>query len=349
MYGMNVNDISNRTIFRILTGITVFVGLIYLAYILRNQLVLVGTAAFLALALDPAVEKISRVMPKKHRGLATGVVLLLVIALIAFVVVSLLPPLIDQTQSLVDDLPEKVNEFRRSDNFLAKFISDSNLLPDGAAFDRSQLGSRILGFGSSFADVAKTALGSLVSIITVLVLTFFMIMEGPGWIQTYWKLIPARTRAHQQKIAGQMHRVISGYVTGRLVMGLIASVIAAIVMTIAGVPYAIPLALLVGLFDLMPLIGATLGAVVVVLAALIHSLTSAVIMAVFFLIYQQLENSFIQPMIDSRTVQISPLTVLLSAILGISVGGILGALVAIPVAGCAQILAKDYLKNHPRD
>lgn len=344
-----MNDISNRTIFRILTGITVFVGLIYLAYILRNQLVLIGTALFLAIALDPAVEKIARVMPKKHRGLATGVVLLIVIAMLAFVVVSLLPPLIDQTQSLIDDMPQKINQFRNSDNFIARFISDSNLLPDGAAFDRSELGNRILGFGTSFADVAKTALGSLVSVITVLVLTFFMIMEGPGWIETYWKLIPARTRTHQKSLAGQMYKVISGYVTGRLVMGMIAAVVAAIVMTIVGVPYAIPLALLVGLFDLMPLIGASLGAIVVVVAALIHSLTSAIIMAVFFLIYQQLENTFIQPMIDSRTVQISPLTVLISAILGISVGGILGALVAIPVAGCAQILAKDYLKNHPRD
>lgn len=346
---MDINSISNRTIFRILAGITAFVGLVYLAYILRSQLVLIGTALFLAIALDPAVEKIARVMPKKHRGLATGAVLLVVIALIAFVVVSLLPPLINQTQSLVDDLPEKVNEFRRSDSFVAKFVRDSNLLPDGAAFDRAELAKRVLGFGTSFADVAKTALGSLVSIITVLVLTFFMIMEGPGWIQTYWKLIPARKRAHQQNIGGQMYKVISGYVTGRLLMGMIAATVAAIMMTIAGVPYAIPLALLVGLFDLMPLIGATLGAVVVVLAALIHSFSSAVIMAVFFLIYQQLENSFIQPMIDSRTVQISPLTVLISAILGISVGGILGALVAIPVAGCAQILAKDYLKNHPRD
>lgn len=346
---MSVNEISNRTIFRVLSGITVFVGLIYLAYLLRNQLVLIGTALFLALALDPAVEKIAKVMPKKHRGLATGVVLLLVIATIAFVVVSLLPPLVDQTQSLIDDLPDKVNQFRGSDNFLAKFVSDSNLLPDGAAFDRSQLGSRILGFGSSFADVAKTALGSLVSLITVLVLTFFMIMEGPGWLNTYWKLIPSRTRAHQQRIAGQMHKVITGYVSGRLVMGLIAAVVAAIVMTIAGVPYAIPLALLVGLFDLMPLIGASLGAVVVVIAALIHSVRSAVIMAIFFLIYQQLENTFIQPMIDSRTVQVSPLTVLIAAIMGISVGGILGALVAIPAVGCAQILAKDYLRNHPRN
>lgn len=349
MAGMSsINDISNRTIFRILIGITMFVGLIFMAYVLRRQLALIGTAFFLAIALDPMVERIAKYMPKRHRGLGAGVVLIAVIGLLAFVVVSLVPPLVNQTQSLIDDLPEKVNQIRRSDNFMARFVSQSNFLPDGADIDKSQLANRILGFGSSFADIARSALGSLVAIITVLVLTFFMIMEGPGWLEAYWKLLPARQRDHQRQIAGQMYRVVSGYVSGRLLMGLIAATIAGIVMTIAGVPYAVPLALVVGLLDLMPLIGATLGAVLVVLAALTHSLTSAVIMAIFFLIYQQLENSFIQPMIDSRTVQISPLTVLISAILGISVGGLLGALVAIPIAGCAQILVKDYLKNHPR-
>lgn len=346
---VSINEISNRTIFRILLGITLFVGLIFLALVLRPQLVLIGTALFLAIALDPIVERIARYLPKRHRGLAAGVVLLLVVALLAFVVVSLIPPLVNQTQSLIDDFPQKINELRHSDNFLARFISESNILPDGANLDRAQLADRILGFGTSFADVARTALGSLVSILTVLVLTFFMIMEGPVWLKTYWRLTPARQRQHQQELAGQMYRVISGWVTGRLMMGTLAAIVASIAMTIVGVPYAVPLALLVGLLDLMPLVGASLGAVLVSFVALFKSFTAAVIMAIFFVIYQQLENTFIQPMIDSRTVQISPLTVLISAILGISLGGILGALVAIPAAGCAQILAKDYLKNHPRE
>jgi predicted PurR-regulated permease PerM len=129
-------------------------------------------------------------------------------------------------------------------------------------------------------------------------------------------------------------------------ISLIAAIAATIALSIVKIPFAIPLGILVGVLDLLPLVGATLAAVIVVVVCLFNSTTAALVMAGFFLLYQQLENNILQPLVYGRTVQLSPLMVLMSAIIGVALGGILGALVAIPVAACLQIVIRDYLQNH---
>lgn len=339
---MDINKLSNRTVFRILADISIFIGLLVLAYLVRRQLVWLVIAFFLALALEQPVRKLSRYMPRKSRGLAAGLMFLILVSLLGLLIYTLVPPLIHQTQSFLNDLPGGIDRMRNSNNTFVQSLGNSDFLSEIRSANQSELIGRLSGVGSSVLDVIRGLFGSVIATITVLVLTVFMIIEGPRWVDLAWQLQPASKREERRQLAGKMAKVVTSYTNGRLLISSIAAITSILVMTLAGVPYSIPLGIIVGIFGLMPLIGATLGAVVVVTVALVNSLTSAVIMTIFFIIYQQFENTIIQPLVDSKTVQLSPLTALISALLGISLGGILGALLAIPVGACIQILLKEY-------
>ena len=338
-------EISNRSIYRVLTATTAYVGLLALAYMLRTQLIWIFTAAFLALAINPVVERIARHAPKQRRGLATGLVFALFVLIMATAIYLLVPPLVRQTQVLIQDLPEYASELQRSDSIVGQMI------------ERYQLAERLRAGQDEFLQRLGQSSGSIIKFLqgifsgalaalTVLALTFFMLVEGPRWVDRLWRYMPEKRRRHYQPLAKQMYQVITGYVTGNLLISLIAAVATTIALSIVKIPFAIPLGIMVGILDLLPLVGATLAAVIVVIVCLFNSTTAALVMAAFFLLYQQLENNILQPLVYGRTVQLSPLMVLMSAILGVALGGILGALVAIPIAACLQILVRDYLKNH---
>lgn len=340
----SINEISNRTIFRILLSVSAFIGFAWLVFILKGPLVWIGTALFLAIAINPLVEKVLKWFPIKKRVLAVGLVFVLLLAGLTLVVYTIIPPLVNQTEDLISNLPEYVTRLQNSDSLVGRLAERYDLI-DKVKANQSNITSRLSGAG---VGIVQGIFGGLIATITIATLTFMMLLEGPGWLGKAWELMPIEKRAHRQKILRQMYGVVSGYVTGRLLIALIAAVTTTVALSLLGVPFAIPLGLMVGILDLMPMVGATLGAVVASTIALLQSMNAGIVMAVFFLIYQQLENILLVPLIDSRTVQLSPLLVIISAILGIFVGGLIGALVAIPVAACMQILVKDYIKRHLR-
>lgn len=344
---MERNEISNRTIFRILLIISTFIGLVLLVWLLRRPLTWIIISFFLTVALEPAVKSLSRFMPKRNRGLAAATVFLAIISLFSLLMYVLVPPLTSQTRSFINDLPGIIERQRHSDNSIINAIANSEAFADIHSGNQGEILRRVSGLGSSVIDVVRNFFGSVVAVLTVLTLTFFMVLEGPRWTDIFWRFQPAGKKAQRRRIALQMARVVTGYTNGRLIISSIAATTSIIAMLLVGVPYPVPLGIIVGLFGLMPLIGATLGAVVVVLVALTNAVSMAVIMAIFFIIYQQFENSVIQPIVDSKTVQISPLTALVSALLGISLAGILGALLAIPVGACLQILIREYAHRRP--
>ena len=338
-------EISNRSIYRVLTAITVYIGLLALAFVLRTQLIWIFTAAFLALAVNPVVERLARYAPKQRRGLATGVVFAAFVVALSVSLFLLVPALIKQTQILLKDLPSYVEQVENSDSLLGQIVDRYNLA-ERFKSDQSQIIERISHSSDSILNFLKSIFSGAVAGLTVLTLTFFMLVEGPTWVRRLWRYMPAKRSKHYQPLAKQMYEVVTGYVTGNLLISLIAAVATTIILAILKVPFAIPLGILVGVLDLLPLVGATLGAIIVVVICLFSSLTTATIMAVFFTIYQQIENNVLQPLVYGRMVQLSPLMVLIAGILGVTLGGILGALVAIPIAACLQILVRDYLKNH---
>jgi predicted PurR-regulated permease PerM len=337
----NINDISNKTIVRILSITLGFIGLIWVAAHMHRILAWLAISIFLAVAINPAVEFFARYMPRKSRGLSAGLVFMLIIGLFTFLVFALAPPLISQTQELIKKVPDLSGTLENSQLPVAQFARKYNLVSQIKA-NEARFAEEITKLSGSVLDLAKATLSSFVATLTILVITFFMLLEGPRWIETFRRHQSHGRRQHNDDLMDKMYRAVTGWVTGNLLTSLIAAIATSLVLSLLKVPFSIPLGLLVGLFDLIPLVGATLAAVVVIVVCLFNSLPTALFMSVFFLIYQQIENHVLQPLVYSRTIQLSPLLVMVSAIMGAELGGFLGALISIPVAASLQILIKDY-------
>jgi predicted PurR-regulated permease PerM len=176
-----------------------------------------------------------------------------------------------------------------------------------------------------------------------------MILEGPAWVDRFYSLVPPESEPRWRSVGRRVAQTVSGYVTGNLLISVIAGSATSLVLFILGVPYALALGLVVAILDLIPLAGATLaGIIIVTVAWLATGLTAAIVVAVFFVVYQQLENHLLQPLVYGRTVELSPLAVLISVLVGAEVAGVLGALSAIPVAGTLQILLVDWREHRRR-
>ncbi len=290
----SINDISNRTIVRILAIATAFTAVIYFGLTLHRVLTWIGVAFFLAVAINPAVEFFAKWMPRKSRGLAAGIVFVLILGLFGTIFVTLVPPMVSQTQSLAKKVPDFSASLQNSNLPIADLARKYNLV-DQIRVNEARISSGVANLGGSAFEVARGLLDSLVAILTTLVITFFMVVEGPAWIKLFASMQPEGRLKHREELAVQMYHAVTGWVTGNLLTSLIAAVVVALTLFVIGIPYSIPLGLLVGLFDLLPLIGATLGAVVVLIVCLFSSVSAALIMLVFFLIYQQVENHVLQP------------------------------------------------------
>jgi predicted PurR-regulated permease PerM len=340
-------EVSSRTILKILTLTAAFIGLLYLAYLTRHELFWLLTAFSLALALNPVIARLTPYMPKKSRSAATGVVFIVIIAALVVFAITLVPPLFSQSEKLVQDAPHLTNQLLAPNTLTGNFIRRYNLVSHIKS-SQSQIVSHLTSASGSLVGVIRALFSSAISATTIVVLTFFMLSEGPAWRRRFWSLVPERYRERNQHLANEMYHAVTGYVLGKIIMSLAAAIPTGILLLILKVPFAVSLAIVVALFDLIPLVGATLGAIIVVIVCLFTSSTAAIVMAVFFIVYQQLENHILQPIVFGKSVAISPLLVLIAVLFGAALGNILGALIAIPIAASLQILVKDYLKLHPR-
>jgi predicted PurR-regulated permease PerM len=342
-------EISNKTILRIIGLTSAFVGLIYLGTIVWRQIVWLLIAFFFALALEPYVSWLSRFMPKKSRFLALTIVFIFAISLIGFVIAVLTPPLISQISQFVKDFPSYFSNFLHANNLISNYIRQH--------FNISQIISNQQTFVSQAGSAGGWAVGSFVTFIssvaalfTILTFTFFMVLEGPKLLDGFWEIQPASRLEKRKRLLTEMYKTVNGYVNGNLLTSLIATVSTMILLFILRIPYAVALGVLVGLIDLIPLIGATLAAIIVILVGLVFGgLVKGLIILVFFIIYQQIENNILQPIVNSKTVKISPLITAIAALFGVVLAGFFGALVAVPVAASLQILIKNYLVTHRND
>lgn len=334
-------NITNKTVIRIV--IFVLVTLLAVGFFSKIQtaLRLIMISGFLALALNPVVMFISNHLPSKSRVRATATAYLAVILLLSGFFAVIVPPLIKQSIEFVNTIPLSVDDIQNQDTALVRFIERHKLT--------NQYTQAITEVKQNLNNVTDRAYslvtaigGGIISGITVLVMAFMMLLEGPQWIEQIIALQPKNKVASRKKMLKKMYDTVTGYVNGQLVIAGIASGFAffalAIASTVIGVSInPIALAAIVGLIGLIPMIGNTIAAVIVVVFCLFVSAPLAIVMAIFFVVYQQVENATLQPMIQSRYNQLSPLTVFISAIIGVSVAGFLGALVAIPLVSCIKI------------
>lgn len=342
--------VSNRTIIRIIViVVATFLGFRFLTRI-SHPLTLVFSAFFLAMALNPAVSWISRHLKIKSRAGATGIAYISVLALLVGFMVAVVPPLFRQTSDFISTLPSKVEDLQDSNSGFGRIVSRYGLEEqvDNIADNMRQ---RAKDLPEPVLSTASKVGSALVSLVAVLVMTFMMLIEGPAWFDKIVALQNKKAREHRKQIALRMYRVITNYVNGQLLIAIIAAFFALIAMLIGSAIFkqssinAVGLAGIIALTGLIPMIGNTIGAVIVVLVCALSSFPLAIAMGIFFLVYQQIENVTIQPLIQSRKNELTPLLVFIAALCGIGIGGLLGAFVAIPLAACLRILVKDYLEH----
>jgi len=339
-------SVDSKTIVRVVAIVIGALLLLSFLETIEQALKILFIAAFLAMALNPAVSWLAKIFKRRSRLLATGVAYLLVLAILAGFIALVFPPLIRQSAAFVNDVPQTIKNFRESDSAVSRFVYKYQLDKEVDDFATD--------FEARFSDVGKPilttagAVGSaVVATITVLVLTFMMLVEGPSWVDRIVAIQPKSKRAHRKELMRRMYRTVTGYVNGQVIISFIAGFFAFVALLIMSSIFdaninEVALAGIVALFALMPLIGATLGAVIVVTACLFVSLPLAIGMAIYFIVYQQIENATIQPYIQSKNSNLTALLVLIAALIGVSFAGILGAFVAIPAAACIKILLEDH-------
>jgi predicted PurR-regulated permease PerM len=332
-----------KTILTVLAFIVALWALLHVIAIARSVIVYMLISIFLTLAINPLVAWIMR-RGVRSRGVAAGIACVLVLLGIAAIGFAFIPTLVDNVNNFVNAVPGYVHDLTKGRGRLGFLETKYHVVERLEKYVKQGGAKKLLGLSGAAISVTKGVLNFIVGAVTVAFLTFFMLLEGPAWMERFYGLLPSESQKRWRGVGHDIYRQVGGYVTGNLVISLIAGSLTTFVLLPLGVPYAVALGLLVGLLDLIPLVGATIAAIIVAAVAFLHTILAGIVVIVFFVIYQQIENHILQPLVYHRTVALSPLAILVSVLLGAELAGILGALAAIPVAGAIQVLIVDFLR-----
>jgi predicted PurR-regulated permease PerM len=332
-----------RTIVRIVLIVVCVAICLYLLYLLRRPISWILIAAFLAVALAGPVNVLARHM---RRGFAITIVYLGLLAVPLLLIALIVPPLITEANNFADNVPEYARDVTRfvQDNERLRSINEDYDITGELEKQAGKLPEQLGGAAGTLRDVGLGLVNSLFALITILVLTAFLLSSGRRWTDAAIASRPAEERLRLRRSLDNMAKAVAGYVAGALTIALIAGVATFIVLTILGVPFAAPLAVVAGLFSLLPLVGATIAAVLIGLVTVFEDFpTVTIIWVIWAIVYQQFENHVIQPQIQKRTVHVQPFITIVAVLFGATLLGVLGALVAIPVAASIQILLREYV------
>lgn len=351
-------EIDTNTFVRFWLVLIGFALAILVLYSSREALVLLIVAFFLALALNTPVHFFARRLPGRSRLLATAVAyIVIVIGLVGFIFLAV-PPIIEQTGKFIQTIPQLSEQVSNQWSGIGTLIDQYHLQPqiDKAVGSFQESASSWAGdIGKNIVTGAGSVVSFTVSMFFVLVLTFLMLVEGPTWLDRAWNLYGDQVRMKRHRhLAQQMYRVVTGYVIGQLTIasigGLFAGLAVFVLSFFTDIPgtLALPTIAITAVLSLIPMFGATLAGVLITLLIAINTVPGAIVYAIYFFIYQQIENNFISPVIQSRRLELSALTVLIAVTIGFYVFGILGSFISIPVAGSIKVLVEDYLSEKKR-
>jgi predicted PurR-regulated permease PerM len=334
--------IRPRTILQVLGIVLATLAIIAFVYLAWHIITWILVAVFLALALNPAVEKFER--RGMRRGYASATVFLLALAAIVGLGFLVLPPLVRQVTDFIQAVPDLVDDLVAGRGPLGFLQRDYHIVDRiRAAIEDNGVGG-VLGVTAPAIAVAQSLFSVIIGSVVIAFLTYFMLLDGPRMVERFYAFLPESARPRWQRVGKEIYRTVGGYVTGNILISVIAGVAAMIALFAVGSSYSVALAVVVAILDLVPLAGATMAAVIVSTVVFVElGWVKGVIIIGFFLLYQQLENHVLQPIIYGRTVQLSPLIVLISVLIGAELAGILGALAAIPVAGIIQAVGRELL------
>jgi predicted PurR-regulated permease PerM len=323
-------------------------ALLEVLLVARGVIIWVFIAAFLALALNPAVEWFEA-HGVSRRGAAVGITFVGAIGVIVAVGALFVPTLVNEVNSFANAVPDYVEDLTKGRGRLGFLERDYHIVERIREAVEERGASGVLGLSGTALSVTKSVVTGVVAVLTIAFLTFFMLLEGPAWVERFYALLPEERQPRFRNLGQEIYRVVGGYVAGNLLISLIAGIASTLTLLLLDIQYAVALGLLVAILDLVPLAGATIAAVIVATVAFIdRGWVVGVVVIAFFLAYQQLENHVLQPTVYGKTVQLSPLAVLISVLIGAEVAGVIGALGAIPLAGTIQVVLRDWLAHRRR-
>jgi predicted PurR-regulated permease PerM len=337
-----------RTIFTVLGAVLAVALMLHVLSVARQVIVWILIAVFLTMAINPAVDWLQR-RGIKSRAHAELLAMLGLLVAIVGIGALFIPTLVDQVNNFANALPGYVQDITSGRGRLGFLERRYEVVERVQKAVKGGGAAKVFGFSGVAVTITKSIITFIVGTVTVIFLTVFMLLEGPDWVERGYSLVPARSRDRWRKVGHDVYRTVGGYVTGNLVISLIAGVATTIVLLVMRVPYAVALGLVVAILDLIPLAGATIAAVIVGSVAFLHSIPAGVVVVAFFILYQQLENHILQPVVYGRTVQLSPLVVLIAVLIGAELAGVLCALAANPDAGAIQVFVRDWLAHRTPD
>jgi predicted PurR-regulated permease PerM len=334
---------SAREVVRIVLIVVAVAICLYLIYQVRTPLLWLLIAIFLAAALSPPVNWLAQRM---RRGFAVTIVFICLLGVPILLIALIVPTIITEGTRFADNVPQYARDVTNfvEDNRRLREINQDYDITSRLEQEAEKLPDRLGGAAGALRDVGLGIVNSLFALITILVLTAFLLANGRAWTDRMIATRPPEQRERLRRSLDRMGAAVGGYMAGALTIALIAGVATYIVLLILGVPFRAPLAVMAGLFSLIPLVGATIAAVLIGVVTLFENFpTATIIWAIWAIVYQQFENHVIQPQIQKRTVNVHPFITIVSVLFGATLLGVLGALVAIPVAASIQILFREYV------
>jgi predicted PurR-regulated permease PerM len=322
----------------VLLAVVAAVGFVVLA---RSGLTLIAIALFLSLALNPAVGFFQR--HGLGRGPAVAAVSVLAIAVFALLGLVFIPPLIDQITKFVDALPGLVGDLTKGHGRLGFLERDYQVVERVKKATSGRGLTELTGQAAPALGIVQSVASTLFGALIIAFLTLFMLLEGPEWRSRIIELVSERHRPTVHRIGAGVYRSVGGFVTGNLLASVLAGLVTTVIMLATSVPYAIPLGLFVSIVELVPYLGPIVATVLVSAIALTQSPSRALVVFILLLVYHAFEGHSVRPLIYGRALKLSPLSVLIAILLGAEIAGILGALVAIPIAGSIQVIVGEIL------
>ena len=353
-------DIDTQTFVRFWL-VVIGLGLaIFAIYHARTALIILGISLFLALALNGPVSRISRILPGRSRTAASAIAYILVVVLLGAIITLVVPPIVQQTAKFIQTVPSIIDSATNQGQGLRDLIDQYNLQPqvDQAV---NSIKNSTSSWASNVGQTFVAGVGSVFAVLTggllVLVLTFLMLIEGPMWMGRLWGLYNNERRmASHKRIVGRIYGVVNGYITGQLTVSAIGATLAGVVVFILSLIFpqipsalAFPTAAITFTLSLIPMFGATIAGILIALLLGFNALPAAIIYIIYFFVYQQVENNFVSPHIQARKIELSALAVLGSVTIGLYLFGIVGGIIAIPIAGSIRVLLDEYLKDAKED
>ena len=339
---MTAADVNLRAILRIVLVIVGVVIALYVLYLLRKPIGWIVLATFIAVAMSAPVNLLARHM---HRGLAIALSYLGLLAIPVLLALILIPPIVNGVDDLASRAPQyaaDAQDYVQRNDTLRKLEDDYGVISQ-LQEQAKKLPNKIGNAAGTLKDLGVGVVNSVFAGLTILILSIFMVADGRRWVMRALAFQPDERRERLDRALSRISTAVANYVGGALTQATIAGLTSFVVMKILGIPFAAPLAVVVGFADLIPLVGATLAAVLVGIVTVFADFPiDTIIWAIWAIVYQQLENTVIQPQIQRRAVDLHPFRVLVSVLFGSTLFGVAGALLAIPAAASAQIAVGEW-------